>query len=111
VATTNFPQAIDEAFLSRTDLTVNTVLPDERVVALIVADTLRVLADHWPGIRPLAIDANLHKRAAATLLGCDGRRIRKAVYGALTRRIEVAEDPERVTENDILSSARSMSLR
>src|SRR5262249_36630548 len=47
VATTNFPQAVDEAFLSRTDLVVHTTVPDEATVAAIVADSLRRLADVW----------------------------------------------------------------
>lgn len=111
LATTNFPQALDEAFLSRSDLTVHTTLPDEPTVALVVADTLRLLADQWPGLRALATDLDLHRRVAAELSGCDGRRIRKAVHGALTLRVEVAEHPELLTREDILASARSVSAK
>ncbi|WP_234010819.1 hypothetical protein [Streptomyces sp. SPB78] len=52
--TTNFPEAVDEAFLSRADLLVRTGLPGEDVVPLIVADSLRELAAQWPGLRALA---------------------------------------------------------
>jgi SpoVK/Ycf46/Vps4 family AAA+-type ATPase len=109
VATTNFPDAIDEAFSSRADLTLHTTLPDEQTIALIVTDTLRLLAEQWPALRALATDTGLHRRVAERLRGCDGRRVRKAVHGALTLRLEVADDPARLTERDIMTSATQAS--
>jgi len=108
VLTDTVKAAFDEVFsqtLSRVDLSVHTTLPDEATVAVIVADTLRVLADQWPELKALAADADLHRRVAAVLRGCDGRRVRKAVHGALTLRVDVAEDPARLTAADILASA------
>ncbi|MDT0415476.1 AAA family ATPase [Streptomyces sp. DSM 41982] len=105
VVTTNFPEAVDEAFLSRADLLVRTGLPGEDVVPLIVADSLRELAAQWPGLRALAGDEETHRAVAKRLAGLDGRRIRKAVHAALAQRLAVAREPELLGVRDLLSAA------
>jgi pachytene checkpoint protein 2 len=65
VATTNFPEAVDEAFLSRSDLVLTLGLPDEVTIAAILQRSLAELAGIWPGTRPLAEDAALHRKLAA----------------------------------------------
>lgn len=105
VVTTNFAEAVDDAFLSRADLVVRTTLPDETVVPKIVADSLRELAAQWPELRRLADDDAVHRRVSKHLIGLDGRRIRKAVHGSLALRLETARDPSLLTEDDVLAAA------
>jgi SpoVK/Ycf46/Vps4 family AAA+-type ATPase len=104
VATTNFPDAVDEAFLSRADLVLNLDLPDEVTVAAILQRSLAELAGIWPGTRGLADDAALHRKLAAHSAGWDGRRVRKLVLTALAQRPEVALDPNLLEAGDLLAA-------
>jgi AAA+ superfamily predicted ATPase len=106
VVTTNFEEAVDDAFLSRADLLVRTDLPDESVIPLIVADSLRELAAQWTELSALAEDGALHRRVGKTLAGLDGRRIRKTVHGALALRLETAREPSLLCADDLLLAAR-----
>lgn len=105
VVTTNFAEAVDDAFLSRADHLVRTTLPGASVVPLIVADSLRELAAQWPELRSLAEDTAVHRRVAKVLAGLDGRRIRKTVHGALALRLETAREPSLLTADDLLAAA------
>jgi SpoVK/Ycf46/Vps4 family AAA+-type ATPase len=104
LTTTNFPEAVDEAFLSRADLVIRLDLPDQATIAAIVRHSLEELAALWPGLRPLARDVGLHEKVSAGCNGWDGRRVRKLVLAALAQRAEVARDPERLTADDLLSA-------
>jgi ATP-dependent 26S proteasome regulatory subunit len=104
LTTTNFMPALDEAFLSRADLVVETALPDEDVIAGIIRGSLTELAVQWPGMRPLAGDTGLHGKLAARCSGFDGRRVRKAILSALAQRPDLAEDPERLTADDLVTA-------
>src|SRR5437868_316626 len=53
VTTTNFIDAIDEAFLSRADLVMHFALPDADTIARILQLSLAELAVQWPSLRPL----------------------------------------------------------
>ncbi|WP_375489998.1 AAA family ATPase [uncultured Jatrophihabitans sp.] len=105
VATTNFPEAVDEAFLSRADLVVGLDLPDETTIAAILQHSLLELAGIWPGVQPLAHDEGLHRKLAAQCAGWDGRRVRKLVLTALAQRRDVAEDPNQLHAEDLLLAA------
>jgi AAA+ superfamily predicted ATPase len=104
VTTTNFPEAVDEAFLSRADLVVSLDLPDEATIAAIVRHGLLELAGIWPGVRDLAHDDELHRAVAARCAGWDGRRVRKLLLRALAHRREVALDPDQLKEADLLAA-------
>src|SRR6266480_1033054 len=52
VTTTNFIEAIDEAFLSRADLVMHFALPDAETIAKILHSSLAELAVQWPELRP-----------------------------------------------------------
>jgi AAA+ superfamily predicted ATPase len=106
VVTTNFPQAVDEAVLSRADLVLRTSLPDVATIERIVRSSLAELAGQWAPIRALAEDRELHATLAKACAGLDGRRVRKAVLGALAIRPGVAMDPGSVTAEDLRESAR-----
>jgi len=104
VTTTNFPDAVDEAFLSRADLVLNLDLPDETTSAAILRRTLAELAGIWQGAKGLAEDDALHRKLAARCTGWDGRRLRKLVLTALAQRHEVALDPNRLEAGDLLAA-------
>lgn len=105
VATTNFPDAVDEAFLSRADLVLTLELPDEATIAAILHRTLAELAGMWEGVRPLVDDEGLHRKLAARCAGWDGRQVRKLVIGALAQRRETALDPNLLCAADLLAAA------
>ena len=101
IATTNFPQAVDEAFRSRADLIVAMSLPDDAARLAILKDTLDALAEAHPKIADLKEDVATFVNESE---GLDGRRLRKAVLAAAASRIEVARDPARMTKADVLEA-------
>ena len=104
VATTNFLEAVDEAFLSRADLVLELALPETATIARIIRHSLQELAAIWPGMATLADDDGLHAKLAAACAGWDGRRVRKLVLSALTVRQEVTRDPNLLTVDDLLDA-------
>ena len=104
VATTNYPEAVDAAFMSRADLVEIFPLPEATVRAEIIADTLSGLAEHWPSIGALKRDIGTFVTASD---GLDGRRLRKAVVGAAAQSIETARDPGLLTSKQIVASLRA----
>ncbi len=109
LATTNLTRAVDEAFLSRADLVLQMQLPDEEVLARIVRSSLTELAVQWPALRELAEDEALHTKLAGRCAGFDGRRARKAVLFAIARRPGLAEDPERLTADDLFAAVEDVA--
>lgn len=106
VATSNFPQAVDEAFLSRCDLILEVPLPNREACERILKDCLTGLAAAYPAIGRLA-DADEIAECAAACVGLDGRAIRKTVVNALAVNPQTAMNPERVTIADLLAAART----
>jgi ATP-dependent 26S proteasome regulatory subunit len=109
LATTNFVDAVDEAFLSRADLAVQLSLPDATTIALIIRHSLLELSVLWPAVGSLADDDGLHAKVATTCAGWDGRRVRKLVLSALAMREEVSRDPNRLTVDDLLGAVEQMA--
>lgn len=105
VATSNFPQAIDSAFISRTDLLVTIPLPDKQACKEILADTLRGLAKVFPKVEELSRHRDLHN-VADVCYGLDGRQIRKMVASACTLHRETAADPNKLTLDDLLRAGK-----
>ena len=106
VTTTNFIEAVDEAFLSRADLVMRFALPDRETIAKILESAIGELAVQWPALAPLAQDHARIVQLAGHCEGWDGRRIRKLVLAALAQRLEVARDPARLTWDDFFAAAR-----
>lgn len=105
VATSNFPQAVDEAFLSRCDLILEVPLPDRDACKHILKDCLTGLGAIYPAIGRIAEASGIDECAAACV-GLDGRAIRKMVANALAADPQTAMNPERVTLADLLAAAR-----
>jgi SpoVK/Ycf46/Vps4 family AAA+-type ATPase len=106
VATSNFPDAVDSAFLSRADLVLTVPLPDREACSRILTDCLTGLARTFPAIASLVGSAGFD-RVAAECVGLDGRAIRKMVANALAARPQTALDPETVAVEDLLVAARA----
>jgi SpoVK/Ycf46/Vps4 family AAA+-type ATPase len=104
VATTNFTDAVDEAFLSRADLVLTLSLPDTATMVQIFRHSLLELAALWSGTAPLAHDDGLHAKLAAACAGMDGRKVRKVVLTALALRTDVTRDPNELTADDLLAA-------
>ena len=77
-ATSNFPQAIDPAFLSRLDMTFEIELPDSPTITGILQDALDEVGSD--------LDEAAVARAVAALTGASGRDVRKLVFEALVSR-------------------------
>jgi SpoVK/Ycf46/Vps4 family AAA+-type ATPase len=106
VTTTNFIEAVDEAFLSRADLVMRFALPDRDAVERILAHALGELAVQWPALLPLVRDTTRLSELAALCDGWDGRRIRKLVLAALAQNLDVARDPAKLSWDDLFAAAR-----
>lgn len=106
VCTTNFIEAVDEAFLSRADLVMHFTLPDAATIGKILESAIGELAVQWPALAPLARDGARIAELARLCEGWDGRRIRKLVLASLAQRLEVARDPSRLTWEDFFRAAR-----
>lgn len=103
IATSNFVQAVDEAFLSRADLVVTIAEPSKDACRQILRDTVERVAQAFPRAQSILRDPIL-ERAADRCVGLDGRRIRKAVLAALARTKDIAVDPGIVTATDVLAA-------
>lgn len=106
VATSNFPEAVDAAFVSRCDLVQHIPMPDPRACAQILSSCLLGLAEEFKPIGRLTKGAEFDKCARACV-GLDGRAIRKMVANALASRQETAAHPERLTADDLVRAAEA----
>jgi pachytene checkpoint protein 2 len=104
VCTTNFIDAIDEAFLSRADLVMHFALPDAETIAAILQHSLAELAVQFPALAPMS--QSQMAELAALCLGWNGRQVRKLVLAALAQRLEVAKNPALLTFDDLREAAR-----
>lgn len=106
VATSNFPQAVDSAFTSRCDLVLEIPLPNREACEQILVDCLKGLAQTYKPIGELTTGSRF-AAIVDELVGLDGRTIRKTVASALTMRKEVAVDPVRLKEADLVAAAKA----
>ncbi len=107
LATTNFPEAVDEAVVSRADLVLELALPSVTVLQQILRHSLLELAVQWPGLAPLAQDDALHAQLADACAGFDGRRARKTVLASLALRPSLAASPEDLSADDLRTAVEA----
>jgi SpoVK/Ycf46/Vps4 family AAA+-type ATPase len=105
IATSNFPEAIDSAFLSRCDLVLEVPLPGEDACKQILKDCLDGLAKTFPGVAQLTFGKGFDE-CARECAGLDGRAIRKVVANALAANPETAMDPNKVSSDDLLHAIK-----
>ncbi|HEX8704773.1 MAG TPA: AAA family ATPase [Myxococcaceae bacterium] len=99
VATTNFPRAVDRAFLSRADWIEDVGLPNADARREIIDDALSQLGHHWSKV--LKLRSHLGEFVVASE-GLDGRRLRKAVISAAASSPEVARDLNKMRPEHLL---------
>lgn len=106
IATSNFPKAVDGAFMSRCDLIVDVPLPDKEACAEILKKCLIGLGRVYPALGQLASSRQLGA-CADSCAGLDGRAIRKAVANALASSPQTAMNPETMTITDLMDAVRA----
>ena len=106
VTTTNFIDAIDDAFLSRADLVMHFALPSVETIANILRHSLEELAVQWPALAALSEKQPEIRDIAALCAGWNGRQVRKLVLAALAQRLEVAKEPSLLAFEDLREAAR-----
>jgi SpoVK/Ycf46/Vps4 family AAA+-type ATPase len=104
LATSNFPAAIDEAFLSRADVVITIEPPGPEACRKILVSTLEAVAKPFPNVKTIPSQPEF-ARAVESCLGLDGRRIRKLVATACTFDKETALDPNRLSARDLVRAA------
>ncbi len=104
VATSNFSQAIDSAFVSRSDVVITVPLPDEAACKAILSDALTGLAKTFPKIKDLVGHRDLGD-VAEICVGMDGRQIRKMIAVGCTFSRDTAADPNKLTISDLRRAA------
>lgn len=105
IATSNFPGAIDEAFLSRADLIVNVDMPGPEACRAILKSTVEALSEAFPNVKKILSDPDFEK-AAELCKGLDGRRIRKLVPAACALSKETAAEPGLLTAGALVRAAK-----
>jgi SpoVK/Ycf46/Vps4 family AAA+-type ATPase len=106
VATSNFPQAVDGAFISRSDLVLEVPLPNEAACGRILKDCLMGLSVTYSDLANLTV-APKFKDCVQACVGLDGRAIRKMVANALASTPQTATNPNAVTIDDLLNAAKA----
>ena len=104
VATSNFPQAIDRALLSRADAIVTVPLPGASARRRILETTLAGVASAFPKVGALAGSRDFD-RVVDACADLDGRGIRKLVAAACAFHKTTALDPNRLCIDDLQRAA------
>jgi SpoVK/Ycf46/Vps4 family AAA+-type ATPase len=104
VATSNFPGAIDNAFVSRADLVLNVPPPDADGCRRILESTLEGLGARYAQVNTLVRDPHF-PQLVEICTGLDGRQLRKLVGTACTLDKQTALNPGRLTMADLLAAA------
>lgn len=110
IATSNFEGAIDPAFISRADLVLKIENPTLEACEAILSDTLKELGKQWPEISRIPQHAE-YQDVVKTLLGLDGRQIRKSVISACTQDINVVLNPGLLTIDHMKQSIRQIKKK
>jgi len=104
ITTSNFPQAIDVAFVSRCDLVMHIPMPNYNACRNILEETLIGFSRTFPSVKEL-IDTDEFDTVVRACVGLDGRQIRKVVASACAFSRETAADPNRLSITDLLCAA------
>jgi SpoVK/Ycf46/Vps4 family AAA+-type ATPase len=108
VATSNFMGALDEAFQSRADALIEMPLPDAKAIQAILGQALDGFAAAYPKLKRVGTAAQLES-LAKSMVGADGRRVRKLITDALARRLDTVIDPGKLTFDDLKAAASEIA--
>jgi SpoVK/Ycf46/Vps4 family AAA+-type ATPase len=103
VATTNYPQAVDRALLSRADWIEDIGPPNADARKEIILEVLALLGKQWPKVDGLKTHISAFVHASE---GMDGRRLRKAIIAAGAASIETARDLNKLTREQVLETLK-----
>lgn len=106
LATTNFENAVDRAFLSRADWIERIGPPNSEARTTIFDEMIDAFAHEWPTLA--ALKKRVPKFVELTD-GLDGRRIRKALLAAFAAKIEIARDPALLTAEHVIVTLREVA--
>ena len=106
IATSNFAEAVDEAFFSRADLVVSVRLPGPQACSRILRSSVEALAISYPGAGRVLQDPQF-ETAVQLCDGLDGRQIRKLVPAACAFEKNTALDPNRLSATDLVRAAEA----
>lgn len=109
IATSNFPEAVDEAFTSRCDLILQIPRPDKNACKLILNDCLSGLGKVYPNIAKLSSSPDFDS-CASECVGLDGRAIRKMVSNALAVTPQTAMNPDQLKIGDLVAAAKAARI-
>ena len=101
IATTNYPGAVDKAFLSRADLIEEMGAPNAAARQAIIEEVLTLFASKWPGVAQLKQSLAAFVRASD---GLDGRALRKALVAAAASSPETAQDLSKLTDAQVVAA-------
>jgi SpoVK/Ycf46/Vps4 family AAA+-type ATPase len=107
IATTNFENAVDRAFLSRADWIERIGPPNSEARTSIFEEMIDVLANEWPELA--ALKKRVPKFVELTD-GLDGRRVRKALMSAFAGKIEIARDPALLTAEHVIATLTAVAV-
>lgn len=110
VATSNFTDALDDAFKSRADEAILMPLPRVEAIVTILQTTLKGFGVKYRKLTGLASNDQLAD-VAASLVGLDGRQVRKVVTDAMKVRTDTVMDPNKLTITDLLAAATERARR
>lgn len=105
IATTNFPQALDEALLSRADIVEHIGRPNKAARAKIIKDMLIAMAQQWKDLETLAGESEIF---AELTEGLDGRQLRKAILSAAAQNKASAMDLNKLTKQQLVDSFKQI---
>lgn len=109
IATSNYPQAVDDAFISRCDLVLDIPLPNRAACGEILRQCLTGLGTTYPEI-PALISKTGFDTCAASFVGLDGRTIRKTVANALASNTQVALSPGSLSLDQLVQAAKAAQI-
>ena len=92
VATSNYEDKIDPAFLSRADCVIEIPRPPKEACVAILTKTLEAVGKKFPAVAAICREAQ-YQSVAESCFGLDARRIRKLVATACTFQRTTALDP------------------
>lgn len=103
VATTNYPEAVDRALLSRADWIEDIGPPNAEARTAIILEMLSLLAKQWPKVEGLKSHVAAFVKESD---GMDGRRLRKAITAAGAISIDTARDLNKLTHHQVLETLK-----
>lgn len=106
IATTNFPEAVDRALMSRADWIEELGPPGAEHRTEIIAEVLDQLATAWPRVGDLKPHVGSFVAASE---GFDGRKLRKAIIAAAATSVETARDLNKLRPEHVMATLKALA--